>query len=92
MNQNIRVHCITVHVDCELNITFRMTFPIPKQFRESFPEATYHSRAKTWYIVAESKDRDDILEKMRHYQVLVRDEKIKELENQKLTILSHIKR
>lgn len=95
MQHSMRVNCIQILSDAELNILFRLTLQIKSHHVELFENpkwvVSYIKNDKIRYmIVFESKDRDEVLKVMRAAQVIILTQKIKEMDIRKSQIMDKL--
>lgn len=93
--QSMRVNCIQILSDSELNITFRLTLPIKPHHVDLFENPkwviSYVRNNKIRYmIVFENTNKDEVLKVMRAAQTIILTQKIKELELRKEDIMSRL--
>ena len=85
MNNSLRINCIQVLVTLDLEVTFRLTLNIKKEHVFLFENkkwiVSYIKNNKIRYMISfESKDKNEVLKIQRAAQVLIVDQKIKEME------------
>lgn len=95
MNKSLRINCIAVIVDHELNVTFRLTLQIKPHHVELFENpkwiVSYIKNNKIRYmLVYEDTDKEKVLTTMRAAQVMILTQKMKEMEMRKDQILTKL--
>lgn len=95
MNKSLRINCIAVIVDSELNVRFRLTLQIKSHHVELFENpkwiVSYVKNNKIRYmLVYEDTDKEKVLTTMRAAQTIILTQKIKEMEMRKEQILAKL--
>lgn len=95
MYNKMRINCIEISADADLNITFRLTLPIKPNHVELFENpkwvVSYIKNNKIRYMISyESKDKDEVLKIMRAAQVIILTQKMKEMDMRKAHIMDKL--
>lgn len=85
MDNKVRIGCIQILISLDLEVTFRLQLNIKSQHVFLFENkkwiVSYIKNNKIRYMICfESKDKNEVLKIQRAAQVLITDQKIKELE------------
>ena len=95
MNKSLRINCISVIVDAEFNVTFRLTLPIKPQHVELFDNPKYimsyvRNNKIRYMVVYEDTDKEKVLTMMRAAQVIILTQKMKEMDARKDNLLAKL--
>lgn len=80
----LRMHCVEVTVNSDLSVSYRLTLPVKKDHIHLLDHTkvqTFVRCGKPRYnFVVESNDRSHILQQMEAAQLIITEQKIKELQ------------